>query len=283
MSGRIVWLASFPKSGNTWTRVLLTNYQRNAEHPADINDLESTPIASARYAFDEATGLESSDMTTAEIERLRPAVYERISAQAQETEFMKVHDAWTRGPDGAPLFPPAATQGVIYLLRNPLDVAVSFSHHSGAEIDRIIAGMNDDGQALALSRRGLDDQLQQKTLGWSGHVRSWVEESGLPVHVVRYEDMLADTDAAFAGMLRFAGIEPDAERVARAVRHSSFEELQHQERASGFRERAKKSTAEFFRKGEAGGWRHVLTPEQTQRVVDAHGDVMQRFGYLETT
>lgn len=48
MSGNIYWLASYPKSGNTWMRILLTNYLRDGDEPADINNLDGGPIASAR-------------------------------------------------------------------------------------------------------------------------------------------------------------------------------------------------------------------------------------------
>lgn len=66
MSG-IVWLASYPKSGNTWLRVFLANSLRNAETPADINALETGHIASARNLFEELAGVEASDLTSAQI------------------------------------------------------------------------------------------------------------------------------------------------------------------------------------------------------------------------
>src|SRR6185369_1295236 len=71
----IFWLASYPKSGNTWMRILLNNYRRNAPEPADINKLEGGPIASARVWFDEWVGIEASALDDALIERLRPGVY----------------------------------------------------------------------------------------------------------------------------------------------------------------------------------------------------------------
>lgn len=69
----IVWLASYPKSGNTWMRVFLTNYLRNADTPADINDLEFMGIATARELFDMYAGFESSDLTHEEIDAARPS------------------------------------------------------------------------------------------------------------------------------------------------------------------------------------------------------------------
>ena len=108
---------------------------------------------------------------------------------------------------------------------------------------------------------------------------SWIEQRELPVHVVRYEDLLADTGAAFEAVLRFAGLEPEPERLARAVEHARFDRLHAQEERSGFRE--KPQTARFFfRAGRAGTWRESLSHEQVRTLVDAHAPLMERFGYL---
>ncbi|NOZ51459.1 MAG: sulfotransferase domain-containing protein, partial [Chloroflexi bacterium] len=80
----IIWLASYPKSGNTWMRVFLTNYLRDSDEPAEINNLDGGPIASARDIFDRVIGVESSDLTAEEIDRFRPAVYEQVAAESDE-------------------------------------------------------------------------------------------------------------------------------------------------------------------------------------------------------
>ncbi|HVU23800.1 MAG TPA: sulfotransferase domain-containing protein, partial [Opitutus sp.] len=124
----IVWLASYPKSGNTWFRTFLTNFLRDGDAPAAINELAGGPIASARIHFDEAVGYDSGEMTYDEIDALRPDVYRQWAREAQQTPFCKIHDAYTFLPDGRPLSPPDATECALYFVRNPLDVAVSFAH-----------------------------------------------------------------------------------------------------------------------------------------------------------
>jgi aryl sulfotransferase len=127
---------------------------------------------------------------------------------------------------------------------------------------------------LGRSARRHRRQLPQPLGDWSGHVRGWLEECDVPVHVVRYEDL----PGAFGGVLQFLGEAPDAERMERAIRHSRLEELQRQEAAHGFKER--QSEAAFFRQGEVGAWRRTLRPDQVRRIEAAHGAMMQRFGYL---
>ncbi len=275
----ILWLASYPKSGNTWLRLFLTNLLRNDDEPADINEPEATPIASARGIIDDEAGIETSDMTMAEIEQLRPLVYEQLVAQAEEPLLMKVHDAWTLLPDGTPLLSAQATRGAIYIIRNPLDVVISAANFNGTDIDTAITCLADMEAKLARGKKKLPDQLQQRLLSWSGHVLSWVDSSQVPVHILRYEDMSQDPLSAFTGAARFAGLDFDQERIPKAIRFSSFEELHRQELAKGFKEKSAKQEF-FFRKGKAGGWRNVLRRDQIDRIIADHGSVMERFGYL---
>ncbi len=277
--GHIVWLASYPKSGNTWFRAFLANYLRQLDHPVDINRIGGGPIASARLVFDEEAGVKASELTADEIERWRPRVYEQISNTCSSPLFMKTHDAYTYNNRGEPLMSKAATQGALYFVRNPLDVAVSFAHHSGNEVTPIIAEMGDAETILVGHPKRLFNQLRQRLLTWSGHVLSWVDEPGLPVHVMRYEDMKLSPFETFRGAVTFTGYPDNAERIERAIAHASFETLQEQEAEKGFREKLPKAES-FFRKGEIGSWREVLTDEEVARLISDHGEVRRRFGYL---
>jgi hypothetical protein len=277
--GKILWLASYPKSGNTWLRIVLTNYTRNSAEPVSINDLEHTPMASARNLFDEVLGVEASDLTDKEIACLRPTFYEQWADDNEGLLMMKVHDAFTYTPNGVPLLSKAATQGVIYLIRNPLDVAVSLAHHNHETIDQTITRMGQREATDAAPLSFLPRQLRQQWLGWSGHVQSWLDEPELALHLLRYEEMKRNPYVAFQAALRFAGFSIEEERLQRALHHASFANLQQQEHLYGFQERLPIAHS-FFRKGETGDWRNVLTPDQVERLLHEHGAVMRRFGYL---
>ena len=321
----IVWLASYPKSGNTWLRAVLTNYLRDAgergshSEPASINALIGSPVAADRETFNEWVGLDSSDLAPDEVLRHRPLFHVLLARESGEPPagerrrapcpagkppredtpaFVKVHDAYLRTGDGTALFPKEATAGVVYLVRNPLDVAVSYAHHLQKSIDDTVRWMNDPAAAEAEVAGGIHTQVPQPLLTWSGHVSSWLDQEELPIHVARYEDLLADPTAAFGAIVRFAGLgrgdgthagergrsslpgrSSTSARLARAVDHAAFSRLRAQEEASGFFE--KQPTApSFFRAGVAGSWRNVLDSRQVRALVDAHGPVMARLGYL---
>ncbi|MEJ0041820.1 MAG: sulfotransferase domain-containing protein [Rhizomicrobium sp.] len=167
---------------------------------------------------------------------------------------------------------------MIYLVRDPRDVAVSLSHHNNTDIDDTIAMMNDPGGAFSRRSKGLAQQLRQKLLGWSGHAASWMEQGDTPVHVVRYEDLRADPVTHFSAALAFAERPAADADIARAVRHADFSELQRQESEKGFAERRSRNVP-FFRSGRVGGWQNVLNAEQAARIEDAHAPMMYRLGY----
>jgi len=288
-----IWLASYPKSGNTWFRILVANLWSNSDRPVDINLIGNTdPIASARYPFEQQTLIDSSLMTNDEIDRLRPATY--AYAAAGETfadpddpcfpvRFVKAHDAYTFTDGGEPLMAGArGAAGAILFVRDPRDVAASFAHHMACSIDIAINRMGDPDFCFASSSDRLDRQFRQRLLGWSGFAQSWLDQRDIPVHLVRYEDMLADTAAALSAALRFAGLEPNPMEIDRAVAFASIGELRRQEAEKGFREAPRKMRG-FFRRGTSGGWKDELTNAQVLRIEHDHSAMMNRLNYSRST
>ena len=275
-----VWLASYPKSGNTWTRLLLANFLADAEQAVRINRIgKALPgfHPSDRGWFDRATGLPSSDCTADEVEPLLPAAFRAHAAEtAGERQFCKVHDALHDTAAGEPLFPEDVSAGAVYLVRNPLDVAVSLAFHFGGEdFSEAVTRMNDRRFILGSG----SELLRRRLLDWSGHVESW-RSAPFPVLVVRYEDLLADTAGELARMTRFLGLAgaADGRRLRRAAAAADFTRLQEQEAADGFIERYQRCRR-FFRSGRSGDWRRYLSAAQARRVTRRHGAVMRACGY----
>jgi len=278
---KIYWLASYPKSGNTWTRIFITNYINDKDEPADINKLRGGPIASDRDIFDRWAGVEASDLTFEDIADLRPHVYRQMALHIMHPLYIKVHDACIRNSDGDILFPSDVTGAVVYLIRNPLDVAVSYSHHSGRPIEKVVENLcNPDGYVYEDPTR-LPPQLPQRLLSWSDNVRSWVDDSGLRVEVVRYEDMKSNPEDTFTRIVRTLDLDLDQGKLSKAITFSNFDLVREQESVSGFRERHIRADQPFFREGRTGGWQDELPQELADRIINNHKDVMHRFGYLD--
>lgn len=276
--GRILWLASYPKSGNTWVRLFLANLASPDGTPVLIDQIDRTTRAAGRDLFEEATGLESSELTPDETLRLRREVFLSLSDRADSIIPCEIHDAFVHLPDGRPLIEPAATFAAIYIIRNPLDIAVSLRPHLGLSADAAIDRMEDDG--FHLGGRGRT-QLRQPLGSWSEHVTSWISAPGVHVLTVRYEDLAGDPANAFARIASHSGSAADAERISRAIEYCDFREVRRQEDRPGIHERSA-AADRFFPSGRVGGWRDELTAEHVARIVNAHHEVMRRFGYLDS-
>jgi Sulfotransferase domain len=275
----ISWLASYPKSGNTWFRYFLLNLLENSDQPVDINHMEHITVASSRSLFDETVGIESSDLTGEEIDNLRPKVYRHIANHSENNCFFKIHDAYTYVAKDTPLVPPEITDRVIYFIRNPLDVAVSFANHLGTSTAEAVKMMNDDSACLCGEPGLVHQQLPQKLLSWSQHVCSWTEAEKLNLHVVRFEDMKEHTVETFKRAISFLGLKVNPSRFKQALATSDFSLMQAKEQESGFCEKHPNCKT-FFRKGQTGTWRGVLTDNEVKDIVGNNKATMKAFGYL---
>jgi len=276
----IVWLASYPKSGNTWFRIFLNNLLSDSEEPVNINHLHLSHIASSRSIIDRYLGTHSSDLTPDETKRLRPKVYRMISEESDTDIFLKTHDAYDFNADGDPLFPEEVTRGVLYFIRNPLDIAISFAFHNNADFNKTINNMNDIRFGLCLSESKLMNQIPQHLLTWSKHVISWVHKSNLPVHVIRFEDMLEEPVFTFSRALEFLHIDYSDKKIHLALQNSTFEKLSEQEQEYGFQEKYIHSK-KFFRNGASNNWNFYLNTSQIRKIIDQNKTIMEEFGYLE--
>jgi len=277
----VIWLASYPKSGNTWFRVFLTNLLNDSDAPANINDLAEASISSSRKIFDDYTGISSADLTNEEIDRLRPDVYRLQSRETNDLLFKKVHDKYYFVDEFTPLFPAEISKGVIYIIRNPLDVIVSFAYHSAKSIEEMLPVLNNPEYAFCSQKNKLHNQLRQILGSWSDHVKSWTEQKDIPVRVIRYEDMISNTFNTFNQALKFLDINKSDQEITTAIQKSDFGVLSKQEKEEGFKEKMIKSTS-FFRKGEINDWKNHLNEEMKNEIISANKDVMMKFGYIDS-
>ena len=292
-----VWLTSYPKSGNTWFRALLSNLDPARATPAEINALDVTDsIASSRGRFENHTLIESGLLTFDEIDDLRPALYRHLATDTYEdpfdpetkypVRFVKTHDGYTHTRHGEPMMGgAAAAAGALLFVRDPRDVAPSLANHQHCTIDEAITIMSDADYSFCAHPKMLVNQLRQRLLGWGGYAASWLDQNDVPVHLIRYEDMHSAPFATLRGALSFAGWSADDAMIERAVGFAAIDELQRQEAAIGFGEapHPKHGTARFFRRGVAGGWREDVTRAQVARIERDHAVMMERLGYAPAT
>ena len=270
----IVWLASYPKSGNTWLRVFLANYIYNAEKPVPINQIHRVGIGDSNSKAYRMVAKEVLDPTNPQQSvRIRPAVLQAIVNNKADINLVKTH-CENAIAFGSVLIPPELTRSAVYIVRNPLDMILSYASHYGDSIDDAIGGIARKDNSLL----GGGDTVYQFLGTWSNHVLGWSKARKFPVLTLRYEDMLKDPHDVFDRVVHHIGLPIDRDRLERAVRFSDFKLLQEQERETSFVENSD-NQKQFFRSGTADQWKTELTDDQVAQIIRDHGRVMKKFGY----
>ncbi|MBB5722922.1 hypothetical protein FHS72_002558 [Loktanella ponticola] len=271
----LFWLASYPKSGNTWLRIVLANYLLGGDAPLAINAVRKLGYSDSEAAhYTRANGgpydLADAQKTIA----LREKSLLNIVTTGPKVALIKTHN-YNSTINNVALIPSAYTRGAIYVARHPGDVALSFASHYGLSIDETIARMAEPRAVVG----GSKGAALQFTSDWSSHVQSWAASKAFKVSVIRYEDMHDAPKKVFGSVLKHMGVAVDADKLDRAIAHSKFDELQKQEQTEAFSENTAHQP-QFFRSGTAGGWRDNLSKAQIDALTKTHGKIMKALGYL---
>ena len=270
----IIWLASYPKSGNVWLQAFLHNLicnSRQAPSPETIGGF-CTP-ESAHLHFMTADSRPLGAWTREETAGRRAGAHKAITELRSDNVFASTRAALATS-GGAPTITMEHTAAAIYLVRNPLDVAVSLAAQGDRSIDEAILRLETEYESEN------SDQFAYEYQGsWSTNVLSWTQQRHAGLHLLRYEDMLSVPEQAFGPLASFLGFDTSPERLARAIRFSSFADLAEEEDKSTFTS-SSGGARRVLRVGKSDQWREVLSADQVRRVVDRHDKQMERFGYI---
>lgn len=241
-----VFLTSYPRSGNTWTRFLVGNLVYEHEPVTFLN-----------------------------VERAVPDMYkhsDRTLRNLPRPRIMKSHEC----------FDPRYRR-VIYVVRDPRDVAVSNYHWEMKQ-----RSMRDSYPIEAFVPRWMKPIYWDRLGSWEEHVTSWLStrQGRAGFLLLRYEDMLADPAREMSKVAHLLGIEPVPARLARAAELSSADRMRRLEKDQGdkwVQTRYTRQDKPFVRKAGSGDWRTVLPAESVELIEAAWGDVMKKLGYELST
>jgi hypothetical protein len=283
-SSRHLWIASYPRSGCTWIQIYLFNLVniingRRSEQNINLLPFFS-PSDSNRVHY--RKHLKWSDQNSlAKVAAVRRLVVEDIATDASEfieetkgVTFIKTN--WLLGKvAGFDTIDFSSAGGAVYVVRNPLDVTVSLASHMGQPIEAAIDFMCTPHAWVG------GESATFMSGSWSENVNSWTRHFDPKILTLRYEDLLDNPSLWFAALNRmvFRGARLPPDQVDLAIQHASFEAVKAQEEKFGFYAKPDRTTL-FFRKGRSNQWKEVLTKNQVDRIIEAHREAMERFGYL---
>lgn len=275
----LFWLPSYPRSGNTFTRILLANYFCSDTEAYDINKLHGfLPPDTSSLLWEQAFPDTAGRSNTPELTwGLRPKFIQHYRKKEKPFLFhgFKTHTANLPAFDASG-FDFRANDRVIYVVRHPLDVVLSFSDFNNRDLEGAIESL-----------RTQQVYVQHDYVGgfefrgsWSQHVLSWIDNPPCPLLVIRYEELRTATAQVLTAILEFLGAPVIPEKVQRAVEASRFDALQKQEATHSFNESVPKArSGKFFREGKMLQWLKELSPEQAYELADGCADAMDRVGY----
>jgi len=269
-----IWLASYPRSGNTWLRCLLEAYRRNGK--LDLNDIRISSADGGATLLRAISPIPLGDLGLNAQLLLRPAALLNLFCRLNSPLWIKTHFANFQ-PDGLPhCIPKEFTRKAVYIVRDPRSVVLSMAKFFQFSIDAAV-------DTMGFKDFTIGDNINfssQLVSSWTNHAASWTSENKFPVHIVRYEDMIKDTEKELTEILEFLGEEVNTEIVKAAVKVTSMAQLKQVEDTEGFQENRSQG-GKFFNEGGIR-WQDELGPKWIKRIEEAHGPVMKALGYLDS-
>ena len=267
----IIWIASYPKSGNTWVRSLLASYLYtddgifNFDLLRKIDQFPSKPYF--EYFLKDFTDIKK-------ISDYWIAAQERIRLFNKETIFLKTHSALCT-LENNPFTNKSNTKAVIYIVRDPRNVITSLSHHYSLNIDQAFDFINNKNRMLLKNEYGQGNFGIATVLGnWSEHYKSWKNINFAPILIVRYEDLINDVKKTFMSILNFLSnltkIGIDEKKIINTIDSCRFDVLSNKEKNEGFIESVDHKVSgkklKFFNLGKKNDWKNLLDPKIEEQI-----------------
>ena len=276
----IIWLASYPKSGNTWMWFFIKSYFNPQNKKFSLNHDKDDPYLLETFPterrFDE---LKIDYQDFFDISKNWINLQSLINLN-NKTNYLKTHNAMCTIKNNK-FTDVHNTLGAIYIVRDPRDVLVSYSSYMGENIDKTLDILiSDDSYEYG----NFKDKFYRKSLmgSWSSHYKSWKNYKSKEILLVKYEDMVNKSNSTFLRVLNYLDkinqIKVDQNKMKHAIRETSFENLKKLEMKEGFK--ANPSKKPFFRKGRVGDWKEKLTEDQAKKIEKAFKTEMIELGYL---
>ena len=283
----IIWLASYPKSGNTWIRSFLASLLFNKNNKADLNGIFNIPQYPLRIHFKNLVN---------NIDDIKEISSKWVKSQSiinsdKKIKFFKTHHALCNY-QGNNFTNIENTLGVIHIVRDPRNIISSILYHySKDNYKKALEFILDENKALGkkFDEKSLTVNRDMFTIisSWKNHYNSW-KNFKKNYLLIKYEDLLYQPDNEFGKICSYLtthlNIKFDDEKIYTAIKENNFENLKKLERNSGFKESIRdKSTGEikkFFNLGPHNKWENVLDKEIKNSIESNFQREMNELGYL---
>ncbi len=282
----IIWIASYPKSGNTWIRSLLSTYLYTEDGNFNFNLLKKI------LKFPSKVYLKYFTEDFSDIKKVSEywiAAQERINLfNEKKSILLKTHSALCTLENNS-FTNKQNTQAVIYIVRDPRNVITSISNHFSLSIEESYDFMIDNTKILTSDRWGGKDFGISAVLGsWSQHYRSWQNIKFAPILNIKYENLIDDTKNSLITIInflqKFTNVKIDEKKILETIKSCNFENLRKMEIKQGFDEAAYSEELEkkvnFFHLGKENNWEKLLSSEVEKKIRKTFNNEMKELNYI---
>lgn len=277
-----IWLASYPKSGNTLVRSLLSSYFFSKDGIFNfelIKNIKQFPIKELFLK----NGVDINNEK--EVIRSYLKVQESINIK-NSIQFLKTH-SYLFNIENNPFTKLEYSMGVIYIVRDPRNVVLSSSNHNSQSHEKSTEDLI-IGRELRYKGK---ENIKVYTGTWGGNFNSWKSFKSVNKYLlIHYEDLIKEKDKIFYDILKFIhnlkNVEfvLDKKKFKNVLDSTDFERVQKLESQTGFDESMiDKKTGKkikFFNLGEKTNWQSVLEPNLQNKIEEAFGKEMKELGYI---
>ena len=272
---KIVWIASYPKSGNTYVRLFLAHYIHSKKNKLDFNLLKKIPKFEKSENFNKIL---NKNILLHKFDYIKDSINVQkkiINKNSQKELIFKTHHFFGE-IDGHHFTNKENTKCFIYLVRDPREVLVSYSNHSQMDISEQIK--------LFLSNDIVHLKDIEMIVNWGLHYKSWKSfQKIVPNLFLRYEDLVTDPEKFFNKIIIFLSdfidIHLDKKLLFKTIDLINFDKLKYEEKKEGFYEAMPNSI--FFRSGKIDTWKKKLTKQQINQIEKFFFKEMRELLYIK--
>jgi hypothetical protein len=276
----IIWLASFPKSGNTLLRALLSSYFFSKSGDFEFGLLKNIKKFPNKSFF-----------VKLGIDLNNPEQLAKSYIKAQELinkkkgiKFLKTHSSFCKMNNNYSFTNSENTAGAIYLVRDPRNVVTSCTNHFNVDYDQATKYVTENWLFG-------EETIPEYIGSWIFNYNSWKILSKVNrLLLVKYEELISDTENCFLKILNFINFISknnsfiDKEKLKRCIISTQFNKLQNLEKKYGFDEATidnQNRKNKFFNLGKKNNWENILDKEIKKKIEQSCKDEMFELGYLK--
>ena len=271
----ILWIASYPKSGNTWVRALISTYLYSKDEKFSFDLLRNIPKFIQEKYISNLIDLKELKKEPLKISEYWKDAQSRINLN-NKINFLKTHNACVAYKDKW-FTDETNTIGYIYIVRDPRAIACSLTSHSEISQEKAVNELLNENH---IGYNG-PNKLAEIPGSWKINYLSWSKKKKFNGIVIKFEDLIDNPEKEFKKILIFlSNIIPvaiDKKKIEKTISFCKFSNLEKMENLYGFEEAQKNK---FFRKGKKDSWKHELISDFRKKIEENFQNEMKDLGYL---